>query len=60
MTPVDTESPVAQVAGWLGEGYATWGALIGGRWVEYPVQQAGAHVLAPLLERRLPERRAAA
>lgn len=60
MTASDSERPDQQVSGWLGEGYATWGARIGGQWVEYPVQPAGAHILAPLMERRLPQRRAAA
>lgn len=58
MTTSDSERPAAQVSGWLGEGHATWGAVINGKWVEYPLYPAGSHEMADLLERHLPERAA--
>jgi hypothetical protein len=54
VTVSDSETPTAQVSGWLGEGYATWGGLVDGEWVEYQIVPAGAHPLAALLERHLP------
>jgi len=54
MTWTDNQGPAAQVAGWLGEGYATWGGLVAGKWAEYQIEPAGAHPLAAVLERHLP------
>lgn len=56
MTATDTQDPAAQVGGWLGEGFATWGALLHGTWAEYQILPDDAHPLALILERHLPEK----
>jgi hypothetical protein len=59
VTASDNQTPAAQVSRWLDEGHATWGApLRDGTWAEYQIHQAGAHNMADLLERHLPERAA--
>lgn len=54
MTYMDNQGAAAQVAGWLGEGYATWSARLHGVWFEYQIEQAGAHPMAAVLEQHLP------
>jgi hypothetical protein len=53
MSLADTESAAAQVAGWLGEGSATWGQRLPGGWAEYQLP-AGPHspALLDVLEHR--------
>lgn len=58
MTASDNETPAAQVAGWIGEGHATWGAVIGGVWTEFPLYPTNVHGMASVMERHLPERAA--
>jgi len=58
VTAFDNEPTTSQMTHWLEDGHATWGTVINGRWTEYQIHQDGAHPLAEVLERHLPERAA--
>lgn len=58
MTASDNETGTTQMVHWLEEGHATWGCRIGKVWTDFPLYETGAHPLAEVLERHLPERAA--
>jgi hypothetical protein len=58
VTASDNQPTADRALAWLTAGRASWGTVINGEWAEYQIEQAGAHDLAPILERHLPERAA--